>query len=126
MKCYNFIACDEFDLTDFDSIEGFVNRFQDFQSVSQNSEVELRLLLKLVGVDVMKEVELNSVVYKKYWDLSHSKLPEFSKDQYDQFLDLWTSESNRDKNFDEFGSLLFLHGLSPKWNKLKHRLIIEE
>lgn len=30
------------------------------------------------------------------------------------------------KSYDEFGNLIFLKEMSPKWNKMKYRLIVKE
>jgi hypothetical protein len=123
---FNFIASNEFALKDFSHIEKFIKAYPDFQTVTLKDENELKLLLKLMEIEELKDHELVNSQFSKYWDLSHFKLPEFNKEQFDQFYKRWIERSQRDNNMDEYGNLIFLVGLSPKWNKLNYRLIIME
>lgn len=123
---FNFIASDNFDLKEFDNVERFVDSYPDFQSVFLNNENELILLLDLLGIGNTSIHKINNLDFSKIWDLSNSKLPEFNEEQFDNFYQDWIRESKRDNNMDEYGNLIFLQGLSSKWNKMNYRLIIEE
>ena len=123
---FNFIASDNFDLKEFDNVERFVESYPDFQSVFLNNENELILLLDLLGIGNTSIHKIDNLDFSKIWDLTNSKLPEFNEKQFDNFYQDWICESKRDNNMDEYGNLIFLQGLSSKWNKMNYRLIIEE
>ena len=46
--------------------------------------------------------------------------------EFELFYKKWIEISGRENNMDEFGNLIFLQGMSPKWNKMTHRLIVKE
>jgi len=121
-----FIASDNFDIEDLNDITTFVDNYAGFQSVVLNNEDELELLLELMGVREFSCVELNSEAFSRYWDLSHVKLPELDDQQFGQFYENWIEKSNRENSMDEYGSLIFLSGLSSEWNKLTYRFIVQE
>jgi len=123
---FNFIAGNILDLGNFLDLGKFVETYPDFQTVTLNDENELKLLLELLGINEFYAHELMDSEFSKYWDLSTSKLPELSEDQFDQFHRNWISKSQRENNMDEYGSLFFLQGLSSNWNKLDYRLIVKE
>ncbi len=126
MMNFNFIASNNFDLNDFKDILKFVDSYPEFQTIVLNDENELKLLLKLMEINDPTEHKLNDSEFSKYWDLSKYKLPEFNEEQFDKFYNNWISTSKRDNNMDEYGNLIFLQGLSSKWNKLDYRLVIKE
>ncbi|HRE58406.1 MAG: hypothetical protein ACK6BZ_09060 [Candidatus Kapaibacterium sp.] len=123
---FNFVASDHFDLSVLNSINTFVDHFPDFQTVWLTDENELTLLLELMGIHALVGQELKNTEFSKYWDLSSFRLPELNSQQFDEFYEIWVAKSRRDNNMDEYGNLIFLQGLSAKWNKLKYRLIIKE
>lgn len=123
---FNFIASNKLDLNDFKNVEKFVDSYPDFQTVVLNNEYELNLLLDLVGIKNVKPLELEGPEFSKYWNLSDFRLPEFNKEQFELFYEKWIEISGRDNNMDEFGNLILLQGMSPKWNKLDYRLIVKE
>lgn len=123
---FNFIAGDFFDLKDFKDIETFVDAYPDFQTVVLKNESELALLLKTMGIEIIKPQELKELEFSKYWDLSNFHLPEYDEEQFEVFYNKWLAKSGRDNNMDEFGNLIFLQGLSRNWNQLKHRIIVKE
>jgi hypothetical protein len=126
MMNFNFIASNRFDLDDFKNIEKFVDSHPDFQTVVLNNEYELSLLLELIGIENINTIELEGIEFTNYWNLSDFQLPEYNQEQFDLFYKKWIEISGRDNNMDEFGSLIFLQGMSPKWNKLNYRLIVKE
>ena len=126
MTHFNFIASNNFDLNNFKDVEIFVDNYPDFQTVSLRDEDELKLLFELMGINEFIDHELNNSEFTKYWDLSNFKLPELDEEQFDDFYKNWVDSSQRDNNMDEFGSLIFLQGLSSKWNKLNHRIVVKE
>lgn len=123
---FNFIARNNFDLNDFKSVEKFVDSYPDFQTIVLNNEQELNLLLKLIGIEKINANKLKGTEFTKYWNLSEFQLPEFNQKEFDLFYEKWIEISGRDNNMDELGNLVFLQGMSPKWNKLSHRLIVKE
>lgn len=125
MEHYNFVATDKFDLGNFKDIEKFVNAFPDFQTVVLQDEKELSVLFGLIGTRKLVAQEISSSEFSKYWDLSSHKLPELNEEEFDRFYEHWVSTTGRDNNMDEFGSLIFLQGLSEKWNKRKYRLVVK-
>jgi len=123
---FNFIASDNFDLNTVKSIEAFVDSYPDFQTVFLTDENELKLLLEIMGMKGVVGKELNNIEFTKYWDLSNYKLPEFDSQQYEVFYEEWVQKTKRVNDMNEYGNLIFLQGLSSKWNKLNYRLIIKE
>ena len=126
MMNFNFIASDDFDLNNFKYVEKFVDAYPDFQTVVLNDEEELNLLLKLIGIERLDSCEIKSTEFTKYWNLSEFHLPEFKEEEFELFYKKWIEISGRENNMDEFGNLIFLQGMSPKWNKMTHRLIVKE
>ena len=123
---FNFAASDNFNLDSLNNIEDFVNNYPDFQTVWLKDEDELSMLLDLMGLQEPNSFNLVNAAFPKYWDLSSSKFPELNNEQFDTFYDNWIQRSNRDTSMNEYGSLIFLQGLSPEWNKLKYRFVVEE
>lgn len=123
---FNFIASNNFDLKVLGDVEKFVETFPDFQAVSLNDENELKLLLKLMGITEFKVYDLIDSDFSKYYDLSASNLPELDDTKFDEFYTNWLRISQRDNNMDEFGNLIFLRGLSSKWNKMSYRFVVKE
>lgn len=122
---FNFIACDQFNIDNFDNVEKFVSNYPDFQTIVLSDENELTLLLKLFRIPELISNGLNGSDYSKFWDLSRFSLPELDNEQFDKFYEMWIQESHRKNNMDEYGNLIFLQSLSTKWNKLKYRLVVK-
>lgn len=123
---FNFFASNHFDLRALNSIESFVDNYPDFQTVWLTDEKELNLLFDLIGVQGVIGINLDNFHFTKYWNLSHIKLPELDSKQYDKFYESWIEKTSRDNSMTEYGSLIFLEGLSSKWNRLKYRLVVKE
>lgn len=126
MVTFNFIATDRFSFKDLLNVEKFVDAYPDFQAVTLKDEKELKVLLELLGIGELIEHKLLDSEFSKYWDLSDFKFPEYDKIEFDEFYSNWIPKSKRNNNMDEYGHLIFLHGLSSRWNKLKYRLIVKE
>ncbi len=123
---FNFIAGNTIDLNNFKDVEKFVDNYPDFQTVVLNDEKELSLLLELMGITNTTTKDLVSSEFSKYWDLSTFKLPELNEKQFDIFYEKWIQNSKRNNNMDEYGNLIFLQGLSSKWNNLNYRLVVKD
>ena len=121
-----FIASDNFNLNDFKDAEKFADAFPDFQTVVLKNEQELYLLLKLIGIEKIDAHELKASEFTKFWNISEYYLPEFNEEEFDMFYKKWLAVSGRENNIDEFGNLIFLQGMSPKWNKKTYRLVVKE
>lgn len=126
MSNYNFIAGNKFDLEDLSSFEKFVDAYPDFQTIHLDNENELILLLKLIGIENCNAKEIDSAEFSKYWDVSKFKFPEYNEIEFDLFYKNWIKRTSRNNTMDEYGSLIFLQGLSKKWNSFNNRLIIKE
>lgn len=126
MMNFNFIASNDFDLNNFKNIERFVSFYSDFQTIILNNEKELYLLLKHIGIEKLDSFELKSVEFEKYWNLSEFHLPEYNQEEFESFYKKWIEISGREDNMDEFGNLMFLQGMSSKWNKMTYKLIVKE
>lgn len=123
---FNFIASDTLDLNSFENVGKFVDDFPDFQTVVINGENELKLLLELMGINDIVPKELMTSEFSKLWDISEHKLPELNDEQFNKFYEIWIQKSSRSNNMDEYGNLIFLQGLSSKWNKMNYRLVVKE
>lgn len=123
---FNFFASDKIDLDEFQDIGKFVENYPDFHTITLNDENELKLLLELIGIDEVYEQDLDNSEFIKYWDLSSSKFPYLSSEQFDDFYKSWIIKSKRENTMDEYGSLIFLQGLSSEWNQMNYRLIVKE
>ena len=123
---FNFIASDNFTLDDLNSVERFVDAFPDFQNITLNNENELYLLLNSIGIKELDFTPIKSKNFIKIWDLSNYKFPEYDEVQFEDFYRRWIEISGRENNMDEFGNLVFLKGLTEKWNLYRFRLIVEE
>lgn len=126
MAHFNFIACDNFDIKNLTDVETFVDNYPGFQTVALADESELQLLLQLMGIDEFIAYNLNNSAFIKYWDTSNFKFPELDEIKFDDFYQKWKEISQRENSMNEYGSLIFLQGLSSEWNKLNHRIIIQE
>ncbi len=122
---FNFVASDHFNLNVLSNIENFIDNFPDFQTVELSNDAELSLLLDLMGITNSLCFPINNADFNQYWDISNSKFPELDQQAFESFYKAWIQKSDRENNMDEFGSLIFLQGLSQKWNQLKYRLVIK-
>lgn len=123
---FHFVATDHYDTKSLSSVESFVDSYPDFQTVWLQSEDDLELLLVMMGIHGNRPVNTKNTIFSRYWDLSDFKFPEFNNVQFDNFYNNWLQSSKRENSMNEYGSLIFLQGLSPKWNKLTHRFVIKE
>lgn len=123
---FHFIGCDEFDLNSFKSVNKFLDSYPDFQTIVLNNDQELNLLLQHIGIEKVDTYDIKSAEFSKYWNLTEFQLPEFSEEAFELFYEKWIDISGRENNMDEFGSLIFLQGISPTWNKMNYRLIVKE
>lgn len=121
---FNFIASNVFDLNSLKDIEKFVENYSDFQTIVLNDENELKLLFQTMGINEFIEEDFKGGEFSKCWNISTVKLPEFDNAQLDKFYENWIEKSHRENSMDEYGSLIFLCGLSSEWNKLNYRLIV--
>lgn len=122
---FHFIACDQFTIGTLDNVEEFVATYPDFQTIVLIDENELLLLLKLIEIPEIVSHSLHNSEFSKFWDLSRFTLPELDDQQFEKFYEDWIQKSHRKNNMDEYGNLIFLQGLTTKWNKLKYRLIVK-
>ena len=83
------------------------------------------MLFELLGVtDVVEESLPDSEDFESVIDLSTSKLPEFSAEEFDAFYKKWLARSGRESDMDEYGQLIFLQSYAKKWNKNLHIVVL--
>src|SRR5688572_9811769 len=116
---FNFVASDHFDLSVVNNVVDFVNHFPDFQTVWLKDENELKLLIELLGIHEFVSHEVKNSEFNKYWDLSNFKFPVMDEEQFDKFYENWIEKSKNENDMNNYGQLIFLQGLSAKWNNLK-------
>lgn len=120
-----FAAGDYFDTTVFDTVEVFIDCYPDSQTVVLADEKELEVLLNLMGINRSVGCVLNNTDFTMYWDISGYKLPELNDIQFDAFYETWIQSTGRPNNMDEYGALIFLQGLTKKWNNFKYRFVVK-
>ncbi|GGX41498.1 hypothetical protein [Undibacterium squillarum] len=109
----------------FNSVATLENVCNEFFDVSLSGTRELELLFELLGVaDVAEESLPDSEDFNSVIDLSTSKLPEFSTEEFDVFYGEWLARSGRESDMDEYGQLIFLQGYAKKWNKNLHIVVL--
>lgn len=123
---FHFIAGNQFSISLLDDVKDFINVYPDDQTVVLKDENELSLLLAMMKIPKLVEHNLESNEFEKFWDFSQFKLPELDEYKFEEFYREWIEASGRENNMDEYGNLIFLQGLSVKWNKLKFRLIVKD
>jgi len=126
MPHYLFFASDNWDRTWLSTPEAFVQNLPANQSVYLNNSEELVLLARLMDLPAPKWNVLDGAFISQFWDISAYQLPEFNKAQFEEFYENWMKESGRENTMDEYGSLIFMEGLTPEWNKRRFRWIGEE
>jgi len=119
-----FAAGDYLDTTVFDTVDGFTECYPDCQTVVLANEKELEVLLNLMGINRGIGCVLNNTDFTIYWDISGYKLPELNDVQFDVFYETWIKLSGRSNNMDEYGALIFLQGLTKKWNSFQYRFVV--
>ncbi len=119
-----FAAGDYFDITVFDSVETFIERYPNSQTVVLANEKELDVLFNLMGINRAIGCVLDNTDFIMYWDISRYKLPELNDTQFDAFYETWIQASGRSNNMDEYGALIFLQGLTKKWNSFTYRFVV--
>ena len=126
MIAFNFFAANEINLEALHDVSCFVDTYPDFQTVTLGAEEGFKLLLELLGIEKYPFYKLPGSYFEGYWDLSDYKLPEFTKEEFNHFYEAWLSISGRENTMDEYGSLIFLNGLSKQWNAMTYRLVLKE
>ena len=127
MNHYLFVSPDILDDSSFESIEALDNVCEDFYSVVLSNKQQLTMLLKLLGIEEHQEVALSgSEDFANLIDLSNYRIPELTKEEFDEFYDKWLVESGRESNMDEYGQLIFIHAQASVWNQRQYKVILSE
>lgn len=125
MQRYVFASPVTLDREAFNSVATLENVCNEFFDVSLSGARELELLFELLGVaDVAEESLPDSEDFNSVIDLSTSKLPEFSTEEFDAFYGEWLARSGRESDMDEYGQLIFLQGYAKKWNENLHIVVL--
>ncbi len=125
MQHYVFASPGTFDREAFNSVATLENVCDEFFDVSLSGTEELELLFELLGItDVVEESLPDSEDFNSVIDLSTSKLPEFSAEEFDAFYEKWLARSGRESDMDEYGQLIFLQRYAKKWNKNLHIVVL--
>lgn len=95
--------------------------------VALESDDELKMLMKLLGIDFFVEVPiLSSADFFSVFDFSEAKLPQLSEKDFDEIYDEWLRRSGRQTSMDEYGQLVFLRGRGDSWNAKTNRFVLRE
>lgn len=122
----NFSAGDYFGVKYLSSINEFIDEYPRFQTMYLDNQEQLKMLFRLLGFNEIKLIKLHDSPFSHYCDISFGNYPEFVQDEFDDFYKSWISHSKRENTMNEYGSLIFLTGLTTDWNKMKYRLITIE
>jgi hypothetical protein len=122
----NFIASNSFDENDLKTVDQFVDTFPDFQTIVLTDKNELEILLSLMNIYMANSQTLNNTAFPEIWDISDYKLPELDESEFNIFYQKWLKKINKENDMDQYCQLIFLQGMSKKWNLLKRRLVILE
>lgn len=99
----------------------------EYFSVVLDGDEELRLLMFLLGVDLIDEIPLLlNGDFSAVFDYSERRLPQLGKGDFDIFYDEWLRRSGRQTSMDEYGQLIFLQGRANGWNSRASRFVICE
>jgi hypothetical protein len=124
---YLFASPNASDRNVLNSIEALDDACEDFFDVALSSRKELEILFSLLRIESFVEEELpTSEDFSSLIDFSHCKLPEFSKQEFDEFYELWLSKTGRESNMDEYGQLIFVQGQAQKWNSRPCKVVLCE
>ena len=127
MNHYLFVSPNILDESSLESIEALGSVCEDFYSVVLSNSQQLEMLLKLLGIEGYEQVVLSrSEDFESLIDLSGYKIPELSKDEFDEFYDKWLLESGRESNMDEYGQLVFIYGQASIWNQRQYKAVLSE
>jgi hypothetical protein len=127
LRNYVFTAADRPILSVSASLSAIDEACVEYFQVALKGDDELKMLMKLLGVDHMTEIPLvSSEDFSAVFDFSATKLPQLSGEDFDKVYDEWLLRSGRQTSMDEYGQLIFLRGCGDSWNAKAYRFVLRE
>ena len=127
MRNYVFTATDRPMSSASASLIAMDEACQEYFPVVLESDDELKILMKLLGVDFLAETPLlSNEDFSAVFDFSAMKLPQLSEEEFDKIYDEWLRRSGRQTSMDEYGQLIFLQGRGDSWNAKANRFVLRE
>jgi hypothetical protein len=122
VKHFSFV---HLDYLDSDKLNDFEVRFQHQETVELASELELSILLKLLGskIGTGSLPEIKDVL-KSY--ILDGRLKPISDQDFDIFYSDWLRLTNRDSNMDEYGQLLHLNSFLQAHKDRQKMVVLSE
>jgi hypothetical protein len=100
---------------------------EEYFSVVLEGNKQLRILMGLLDIDLIVEIPLLlNEDFSVVFDFSKGRLPQLSKDDFDNFYDEWLRRSGRETSMDEYGQLIFLQERGNAWNNKANRFVLRE
>jgi hypothetical protein len=119
VKYFSFVYLDDFDIDELNDLEA---RFERQETVVLASELELTILLQLLGSKIgsgsLPEI---SDVLKSY--ILEESLTSINEQDFDTFYSDWLRLTNRENNMDEYGQLLHLNSFLQA-HKDKQKMVV--
>lgn len=127
MKSYIFAVSDKPVMDVAASLVAMDENCEEYFSVALDGDEELRILMDLLGIDLIVEIPLLlNEDFSVVFDYSERRLPQLSMDGFDNFYDEWLRRSGRETSMDEYGQLIFLQGRANAWNNKANRFVLHE
>ena len=122
MNHYSFVVVDNQDIDLLNDLEA---RFDLQETVSLESETELKTLLSFFSTSTSnkKLPEISDVVNS--WFLSN--IPQYmDENAFEEFYPKWLSISGRENTMDEYGQLLYLNSFFKKYAASNSMVVLHE
>ena len=126
MKSYIFAASDVTCTDASTSLDALTQSCEELFPVVLESQNELEILLKLLGLSDWEQVHLTGKDFSEAFDYSTLHLPRLGESDFELFYQKWLGLSGRESSMDEYGQLLFLRSCASAWNQKKHRFVLCE
>lgn len=127
MKHYVFAATDRTISAASGSLVAMGEACQEYFPIALENDDELKILMKLLGVEFLAETQLlSNADFSAIFDFSAAKLPQLGKEEFDYLYDEWLRLSGRQTNMDEYGQLIFLQERGDSWNAMANRFVLRE
>ena len=122
MKHFSFVILEGNNIS---ILNDFEQRFEKQETVSLDSDSELKTLLKCFSTCLGSEVVLSSedIEYGYYLSKNPSSIPE---DDFGDFYENWLESTGRENNMDEYGQLLVLNSFLDNCKSKQGMVVLSE